>query len=177
MNITDIAIVIGICLYMLLGFRDGFFKKIFGILGFWGGFIFAILYMDSVSEVIESWFDFSTEVSLVLAFFVILLFVVVIVNLLYRWFGASASENIQIRSRIAGALLGAGQGLVGISLVLVMLSIFDVPSEDDKKGSALYKNTIKIAPLVFDYSTQWIPESRQFVDVLRLKIERFSVPR
>jgi membrane protein required for colicin V production len=177
MTTTDIGIIIGIILYMLLGFRDGFFKKVFGILGFWGGLILAIKFMSPLSEYLMEWMSFSDDVSLILAFFLIFLFVVVAVNLMYRWFGKSGSENLTVKSRMAGAVLGAAQGLVGISLLLIMLSFFDVPEQADRDSSSLYRNIVKIAPKVFDYSTQWMPESKAFFDVIAEKIERFNPPR
>src|SRR5262249_3453217 len=159
MNSIDIFIIIGISLFVVLGYRDGFFKKVFGLLGFWAGFILAIKFIDPVSSVFVSWFDYSVEVSLVLAFFTIFLVTVVVVNLLFRWFGKSANENIAVRSRIAGALLGGGQGLVAVSLILLMCSMFDVPDAADRRASTLYTGTTHIAPRVFDYSTQWMPSS------------------
>ena len=177
MTTTDILIIFGITLFMALGFRDGLFKKIYGILGFWGGLVIAIKFMSPFSETLGEWFDFSTEVCLVLAFFIIFLLSLVITNLLYRWFGRSASDTMQFRSRIGGALLGGAQGLVAISLILIMFNIFEIPSEEEQKESALYKKTLKIAPAVFDYSTQWMPLSKDFFEVIKSKIDRFSVPR
>ncbi len=177
MVMIDISIVVGIMLFVLLGFRDGFFKKIFGFLGIWGGFILAIKYMNPLSDYAVQWLDFSTEVAVVCSFFAIFLFSVVAVNVIYRWFGRSASDTMNIRNRIAGAFLGCGQGLVTVSIVLIMLSIFDTPAEEDKKSSVLYDKVLRIAPTVFDYSTRWMPTSTAFFDVIKSKIEKFNMPR
>ncbi len=177
MATVDIFIIIGISLYIALGFRDGLSKKIYSILGFWGGLILAIKYMNPFSEVIGQWFDYSTEVCLVLAFFIIFLLVIVVANLLYRWFGRSSGDTIGLRSRIGGALLGGAQGLVAISLLLIMFNIFDVPDEDEQKESLMYKKVLRIAPAVFDYSTQWMPASKDFLEVIKSKIDRFTIPR
>ena len=177
MNSVDILIIVGISLFIVLGYRDGFGKKIFGILGFWLGFILAIKLIDPVSGMFESWFDASVEVSLVLAFFAIFLVTIVLVNLSYRWFGKSANDTLLIKSRIAGAFLGIGQGLVAVSLLLIMFNLFDYPSEQDRRESVLYRKMVRIAPFVFDYSTQWIPSSRQFFEVMKSKIEKFNIPR
>jgi uncharacterized membrane protein required for colicin V production len=177
MNSIDIFIIIGISLFIVLGYRDGFFKKVFGILGFWAGFILAIKFIDPVSSLISEWMGYSVEVSLVFAFFVIFVATVVVVNLLYRWFGKSTNENLTVRSRVAGAVLGAGEGLVAVSLVLLMFTMFDMPSDDDRRQSVLYTKMTHIAPRVFDYSTQWIPSSQQFFDVMRSKVQKFGLPR
>src|SRR5689334_7675016 len=138
MSGIDLLIIFGIVLYMALGFRDGLFKKIYGILGFWGGLILAIKFMNPFSEIVAQWFDFSAEVCLVLAFFIIFLLSIVAANLLYRWFGQSTSDTLQFKTRISGAILGGAQGLVAVSLILVMFNIFDMPDQDEQKDSALY---------------------------------------
>ncbi len=176
MTMIDMLIIFGITLFVALGFRDGLFKKMYSLLGFWGGLILAIKFMSPFSEVIAAGFDFSTEVCLILAFFIIFLAAVVITNLIYRWFGQSATDTIPILSRIAGAFLGGFQGLVAISLVLIMFNILDVPSEDEQKEAVLYKKTMRIAPKVFDYSTQWIPSTKSFYEEIKAKIDRFNVP-
>lgn len=176
MNSLDIFVIIGIALFFVLGFRDGFSKKIFGFCGIWGGLIASIKLLDPVCEVLRQWLDFSPEVSVVVAFFVIFFICVLGVNILYRWFGKSASDTISIRMRIFGGILGLGQGVVTVSLILLMLSLFDSPSDEDKKSSVLYKKTIGIAPFVFDYSTRWLPSSKAFFDEIKAKIETFNVP-
>lgn len=177
MTPVDYFIIFGVASSMALGFRDGFFKKLYGILAFWGGLILAVKFMDPFSETILEWFDFSMEVCMILAFFIIFLLTVVAGNLLYRWFGSGSSEMLQIRTRVAGALLGGGQGLVAISLLLIMFNLLEIPSEEEQKESTLYKETIRVAPTVFDYSTQWMPSSQQFFEVIKSKIERFNIPR
>ncbi|HTK83344.1 MAG TPA: CvpA family protein [Bacteroidota bacterium] len=177
MSGIDLLIIFGIVLYMALGFRDGVFKKIYGILGFWGGLILAIKFMNPFSETVAQWFDFSTEVCLVLAFFIIFLLSIVAANLLYRWFGQSTSDTLQFKTRISGAILGGAQGLVAVSLILVMFNIFDMPDQDEQKDSALYTKTLRVAPAVFNYSTQWMTGSKDFFEVIKAKLERFTIPR
>ena len=177
MTMTDICTIVGLSLFVLLGFRDGFFKKIFGIFGIWGGLILAIKYMNPLSDNLTPWLDFSNEVAVVLAFSVIFLFSVIAVNVIYRSFGRSSSDTLDIRTRIAGAVLGFGQGLVTVSLVLIMLSIFETPGEDERKSSFIYDKMLKVAPAVFDVSTRWMSTRTTFLDVVRSKIETFTLPR
>ncbi len=175
--ITDILIVLGIVLFVILGFRDGLFKKIFSILGFLGGLVCATKFMGPLASYIEGWLNFSEESSLILAFFLIFMFFVVAVNLFYRWFGATGGETLKVWSRLAGGILGAAQGAVAVSLVLLMFSIFEVPDEESRKDSALYQDTVQIAPRVFDYTTKWMPTSKKFFEELKGKIGTFKIPR
>jgi len=173
----DIYIIIGIALFVVLGFRDGLSKKIFGFLGIWGGLILSIKFVGPVSDELAQILSLDTDTAVVVAFFAMFILCVVITNIIYRWFGSSGNDTLNIRNRIAGSVLGGGQGLITVSIILIMLSIFDTPSEDDKKSSLLYAKTAHIAPLVFDFSTKWMPTSTAFNDVIKSRIEKFTIPR
>ena len=172
MNTIDVVILLCIVFYVVLGFRDGFLRKLFGILGFLGGLILATKFMAPLSDYVKSWLDFSDEASLIIAFFCIFMCTIIIINLFYKWFGQSGSESLKIWSRIAGALLGAAQGIVMASLVLVMVRMVGLPSADDKEESMFYADTYPVAPHIFDYSTRWMPDSKKFFEEVKTKIAK-----
>jgi uncharacterized membrane protein required for colicin V production len=174
-DVTDILIGVGIFLFAALGFRDGFMRKIFGILGFWGGLIFATKFMNPLGEFFNHMIGLSSEIALILSFCVIFLAITLFVNLVYRWTGDTTRGTLPISSRFAGAILGAGQGVVAVSLILLMLNIFDVPAPESRKDSTLYHTSIKVAPAVFNYSTKWMPRSRAFIDEVKVTLQTFSI--
>ncbi len=174
MNVTDILVLLGLAAYMLLGFRDGFLKKVFAILGLWGGLVIATKYMVPLGDQYTAWFGFGDELSDILAFASLFLAVSVVVNLFYRWVGKTDTESLKFVSRIAGAILGLAQGAVAISLLLLMFNVFDLPSTDSQNESMLYHDTINIAPAVFDYSTQWIPDSKAFFEEVEGKLQKLK---
>jgi membrane protein required for colicin V production len=171
MAITDICIVVGIILFALLGFRDGFFRKLFGILGLIVGLIVATKYMSGLGENIMHWLDFPSDVSYVLAFSFLFMAAMVIMNLVFRWFGRSSRETLSIRSRFIGAILGLAQGTVVVSLLLIMFNIFDIPSKEDKEEAVLYGPVTAIAPAVFNYTTSWMPSSKNFFEQIKSQFE------
>ena len=173
MNYLDILILVGIALSVLLGIRDGFFKKIFGILSFIGGLILATKFMGEGSSYIKGWLGFSNDTSSILAFFILFIAVVAIVNLFYRWIGPSGSDTMKLWSRVGGGLLGIGQGLVAVSLILLMLDAFEFTSDEEKNSSMFYPQVYSIAPAVFDYVTDWMPQSKKFFEEIKEKIEKF----
>jgi membrane protein required for colicin V production len=177
MNFVDILILIGLLLYMIMGYRDGFQKKIFGIIGFWGGLILGTKLMDPVGTEIGGWFSMDEDLAFVLAFFCLFVLFAIIMNFSYRWFGKTGSGTLSTVSRIGGALLGAVQGLVALSLILIMFNIFNVPSEETQNESLLYTETLQIAPDIFDYSTSWIPDSKIFFDELKGKLKHINFAR
>ncbi len=171
MAITDICILVGIALFALLGFRDGFFRKLFGIMGLIIGLLAATRFMGDLGENIVRWLDFSPDVSYVLAFSFLFMFSMVIVNILYRWFGRSSRETLSMRSRFVGAILGIGQGLVSVSLLLIMFGIFDIPASDERDSAVFYEPIRDIAPTVYNYTTSWLPESKDFFELVKTKFE------
>lgn len=175
MQLLDILIAIGVLAFAGLGFRDGFFKKIFAVVGFLLGLILATKFMGAFAEILESSLGFSNDISNILAFAGIFGGVVILENLSYRWFGQSGSGTLPIWSRFAGAFIGAAQGLVVVSLFLIMLSVFNMPEEETIKDSGFYEPVVRVAPRVFDMSTSWIPESKKFFEELKSKFENFNI--
>jgi uncharacterized membrane protein required for colicin V production len=176
MSTTDILILVGILAFIILGIRDGFLRKTFGILGFIIGLICAARFMTSVSDLLAEWLGFGAETALVLAFFAIFVAIVVAVNLFYRWFGQSKSEAIKIVSRISGGVLGAIQGVVAVSIILVMFSLFDMPTQEEKQESLFYDDIVYVAPRIFDMTTQLFPDSKNFFDLIKDKIGKVNHP-
>jgi membrane protein required for colicin V production len=171
MAITDICIVVGVALFALLGFRDGFFRKLFGILGLILGLILATKFMSGLGENIIRWLDFPKDVSYVLAFSFLYMFTMVCVNILFRWFGRSSRETLSMRSRFIGGALGLAQGAVVVSLMLLMFNIFDIPAKEDQETAVLYEPVTAIAPAVFDYTTSWMPASKDFLGEIKTQFE------
>jgi uncharacterized membrane protein required for colicin V production len=175
-NTTDILILIGILLYAALGVRDGFFRKLYGIVVFLVALIAATKLMAPFSDFLINSMGFSEATAVILAIFIVFIGVIVIASFLYKWFGKSASGSINIWSRVFGGILGFAQGVVAVSLILVMLGIFDIPSKEDKEGSALYEDVYQVTPNILDYTTRWIPSSKRFLDEIKDIIGQVKIP-
>jgi len=173
----DIYIILGISTFMVIGFRDGFSKKVFGFFGVWSGLIAAIKLLDVTSDLMTQWVSTDPETSVAFAIGLTLLLSVVLVNLSFRWFGQTGDDTLNIKNRIAGAVLGGCQGLIAVSTVLILLGLFDTPGEEDRESSTLYGGMVKLAPFVFDYSTRWMPSSMSFKEELSAKLEKHTTPQ
>jgi membrane protein required for colicin V production len=176
MVLLDLLIILILVATTLLGIKDGFFKKVFGVLGFWLGFVLATKYMGLVAGWLISWLDLESDAAHILGYAVIFTAVVVAVNLGYRWFGQSGKETLSPKSRIAGGVFGFAEGLVLASLLLLAMSIFNEPDDQTKRESAFYYSLITVAPDVFDYSLSWMASGTEFVDEIRSKFGNFKLP-
>ena len=177
MVLIDLLVILILVASTLLGVKDGFFKKVFGVLGFWGGFVLATKYMGLVAGSLISWLDMESDTAHILGYAIIFTAVVVGVNFGYRWFGQTGKETLSPKSRIAGGIFGLGEGLVLASLLLLAMSIFGEPDDQTKRESAFYYSLITVAPDVFDYSLSWLSESAEFADEIKGKFGTYTLPK
>jgi uncharacterized membrane protein required for colicin V production len=173
MNLIDLFIFLAVLLAGVLGYRDGFFRKIFGTLGFLVGLVVATTYMGALGRRLTDWFSFSIEISYILAFFVLFLSVIVLQNVLFRLVGKKEGK-MKIPTRIGGAFLGMAQGLLAASLLLLMLSVIDLPTESARRSSVSYKAVLNIAPRVFDYWLLLSPQSKAFHNELKKDLRKYE---
>ena len=177
MVLIDLLVILTLIAATLLGIKDGFFKKVFGVLGFWTGFVLATKYMGLVAGWLMSWLDLGSDPANIIGYGIIFTVVVVAVNLSYRWFGQTGKETLSPKSRIAGGIFGFTEGLVLASLLFVGMSIFNEPDDATRRDSAFYYPLISFAPDVFDYTTSWMPEQKVFVEELKGKFGKFMLPK
>ena len=172
MNV-DILVVVSVVLFTLLGFKDGFFRKLYGILSFFVGFIVATKLMGPFGKLILGWFEFSPIFSYSVAFLTVLLVVALISSLIYKWLGTKATV-LKTINRIAGALIGAGQGLLVASLILILIKFADMPSEETKRESIFYPTIINLGPKIFDYALSVVPDSESFFKEIEKNLEKYQ---
>ncbi len=170
---VDILILLTVVIFTLFGFKDGFFRKVFSILSFIIGFIAATKFMGKVGKLIMDWFEFSPLFSYLAAFFLILLSVIILFTLIYKWL-STKSTVLKLINRFAGAILGAIQGILIASLVLLVLKFGDIPSEETRNDSLLYKDIINVTPKVFDFFLSAVPESKSFFEEIQKQLEKYK---
>jgi uncharacterized membrane protein required for colicin V production len=178
MSVLDLIILLYVIPFAILGYRDGFFKKSMGVLALLLGLIAATKLMAKAGKWVSKGFHAPPELSNIIAFFLVLALVVIAAKLLYRWIKGRTDQDIpKMFSRIAGAAIGAFEGLVATSLVLILLYVVDQPSLKLRQNSALYRPFIQLAPAVFDYSTMWVPESKAFLDELKDHFVHYNISK
>lgn len=169
----DIIVFCAVLFFVLLGYKDGFFRKVFSILSLIIGFVIATKLMGPFGRLIIEWFEFAPYFSYPFAFFAILIAVMLIVMVFYRWLGSKGTV-LKLINRFGGALLGAAQGLLLISLVLIVLKFVEFPSEETKRDSLMYNHIINITPKVFDFLLTTIPESKTLFEEIEKNLEKYK---
>ncbi|MGD0339372.1 MAG: CvpA family protein [Bacteroidota bacterium] len=173
MSVTDILIIAFLMVSFAVGLRDGLLKKLFAIVGVVLALIVATKYMTWMGEYTIDWFKWEKESAYIISFAFLFLAVVLLTNFFYRWFGGD-SKSYKIWDRFAGGLVGMIEGLIVLSLVLILLTLSDIPSKEDKKESTLYNPVAGFAPALFDHINKIFPKSKKFKEELYNAIERYK---
>ncbi len=174
MNYIDAIYVLVLCGFVSYGFKVGIVKGGAAIVSLVIGLIFATRTMHSLGDTFTKVWGVHAVVGAVLAFvivfFGIILLQIVLIGLLWRPSRASG-----IMSRLGGALFGAVEGALYISLILILLSLYNKPSKGARDHSVLYKSMRGFAPRVFDSANRVFLGSTTFDDELRKTFEKFKV--
>ncbi len=173
MNITDILIIIFILISFVIGIRDGLLKKLFAIIGVILALVMATKYMKEGGHYVQDFFKMESETSFIISFAFIFVIVVVLTNFIYRWFG-NENKGYHLWDRIAGGVVGIAEGAVVLSLVLILMNLFDVPSREEKKTSTFYESVSSVAPAMFDEFNKLFPNTKKFKEELYNAIERYK---
>jgi membrane protein required for colicin V production len=163
LNPIDLIIIITVLVGFILGFKDGFVRKLIGLIGFGLAVVLAILIKDDFGEMVEYAFDIEIYLAQIIAGIAIFFGVILIFTLLKRIVHPFDKVNNLI-NQIVGGVVGIFQLLYFLSAVFLLLNIFDVPGKSVKDSSAFYNITYKIIPVTIDFLTNSTPESKKIIN-------------
>ncbi|RKY94227.1 MAG: CvpA family protein [Ignavibacteriae bacterium] len=163
MNAIDIIIIVGVLIGFILGFKDGFIRKLIGVLGFALVIITAALFAGKLGSIIEAVFDIEFYLAEIIGGVVLFFGVILVFTLLKRIIHPFDRVN-NIINQLVGGAVGIVQILFFLSAILLILNIFDLPDNSVKKSSAFYENTSELLPLTIDYLSNYTPDSKQIIE-------------
>ena len=147
----------------ILGFKDGFIRKLIGILGFISAIVVAALFAGKIGAMIEVAFGIEFYLAEIIGGVVLFFGVILVFTLLKRIIHPFDRVN-NIINQLVGGVVGIVQILFFLSAVLLILNIFDLPDNSVKKSSAFYENTSQLLPLTIDYLSNYTPDSKQIIE-------------
>ncbi|MFA5833083.1 MAG: CvpA family protein [Bacteroidota bacterium] len=160
---TFIDIVIGMILigFMISGFKNGFVKKIVGIICLVVALIAGAKFSTDVNELVFAEIGITGSTGFVLSFILIVLAITFAQSLIYKIMFKEMFDAMW--NKILGIFMGLFEGTIAISITLIVLSIFlGLPSTETRTSSDLYKPIKNFAPMVFDQVNTFLPESKDF---------------
>ena len=163
MNVIDILIIVAVLIGFILGFKDGFIRKLIGVLGFALAIITAAVFAGKIGTMIEVAFGIEFYLAEIIGGVVLFFGVILVFTLLKRIIHPFDRVN-NIINQLVGGAVGIVQILFFLSAVLLILNIFDLPDKSVKKSSAFYENTSQLLPLTIDYLGNYTPDSKQIIE-------------
>ncbi len=146
----------------ILGFKDGFVRKLIGLIGLGLAIYCAVLFSAQLGHMIVNLLDIEFYLSQIIAGIAIFLVVIIVFSIIKRLIHPFDKVNNLI-NQIVGGLVGAIQILFFLSAVLFLLNIFDAPSKNAKKSSIFYQKVYDIIPATIDYLNSYTPKTKEFI--------------
>ena len=163
MNPYDLIIIITVLVGFILGFKDGFVRKLVGLIGFGLAIVLAALLKDDLGKMVEYAFDIEIYLAEIIAGITIFFGIILIFALLKRVIHPFDKVNNLI-NQIVGGVVGILQLLYFLSAVFLLLNIFDIPGKSVKESSAFYNITYKVIPVTIDFLTNYTAEPKKIIN-------------
>lgn len=169
------VILVFVVLLIFLGFRKGFLRKVLGIAGLILGFILAVRFYEPIANLFLKLVDANESLMRIIGF----LFIIAAVYFLAIWiarFMTNINPSLSKIDKMAGALLGFGEGLLITSILLVNLSFINYPNVKIRETSVLYPGVYSIAPYIFDKVISYSPSLKDMYQEYKAKLINKNVP-
>ena len=164
MQLIDILLAIPLLFFIYKGWKKGLVREVATLVGLLAG-IWACVHL---SQQVAEWLNLDSENSILIAFIITFIAVLVLTYLLGRCVeGLLKAAKLSLLNRLAGALLGAVKALCILAVLLNYVVMFDkqetVLKPDMKKSSLLYRPvynvgnrlTASLKQFINDHKEEW----------------------
>lgn len=162
MNFIDLILIVFILIGFVLGFKDGFVRKLIGLIGFAAAIFFSIRFSVAGGKLMESITGIEFYLSRIIAGFLIFLIIMIITSLLKRIIHPFDKVNNLI-NQLLGGFFGTVQIVFFLSAILFLLNIFNLPNKKQIKSSFLYNGIYSVIPLTVKYIDNYAPQSKKII--------------
>jgi len=162
LNLVDALILIGVLVGFILGFKDGFVRKLIGITGFVVAIFCAVYLSGNLGIMIENAFQIEFYLSEIIGGILIFFGIIIIFTIIKRVVHPFDKVNNLI-NQLVGGMVGVIQILYFLSALFLIMNIFNFPGEESRKASVFYDNTFKIIPITIDYLSTYTPQPKQII--------------
>lgn len=158
----DIFLIAAIILGFVLGYKDGFVRKLIGFIGFCAAILLSVKFSTFGGKILNSLFSIETYLSEIIAGVLIFLIVVLIFSVLKRVVHPFDKVNGLI-NQILGGITGVIQIMFFLSALLYLLSIFNFPSKDNPNRSFVYRTVYSIMPSAINILRDYTPDTKKII--------------
>ncbi|RMD51571.1 MAG: CvpA family protein [Ignavibacteria bacterium] len=163
MNFVDYIILGFLLIGFILGYKDGLVRKIIGLLGFIVSIGLAFEFADTAGNFLQPFFnnDFALAKTIggIIIFFVAILIVAILKRVLHP-----VDKVNRFVNQLLGGISGLVQMIFFVSAILILLAIFNFPSEKDRNESVLYSSVHDVIPMTVDLIMGKDSETKSFLN-------------
>jgi membrane protein required for colicin V production len=146
----------------LLGFKDGFVRKLIGIIGFISAVAIAILLSTTVGRFIESALGIEFYLAEIMGGLLLFIVIMIVTTILKRVIHPFDKVNNLI-NQLVGGFIGVVQLLFFISAIFLLLNIFDFPDKKTQNTSILYKYAYGVIPSSINFLKNYTPDTEDVI--------------
>jgi membrane protein required for colicin V production len=162
MNVLDYIVLAMLAIGFILGFKDGFVRKIIGVLGFIIAAFLAIKFAGALGKVIESALGIEFYLAEIIGGVALFLFIVVIFSMIKRVVHPFDKVN-NLVNQIIGGVVGIIQVLFFLSALFLLLNVFNQPSPKVTSKSFFHEKITGIIPSVISLVKIYTPETKKMI--------------
>jgi len=155
-------LVVLILIGFILGFKDGFVRKLIGLIGFALAIFLAITFASNLGRLIESITGIEIYLSEIMAGIIIFLVVIFIFSIIKRFVHPFDKVN-NLVNQVTGGFVGGIQILFFLSAFLIILNIFNTPDKESQNNSFLYDKVYNIIPATIVFLSQYKAEPKKII--------------
>ena len=163
MILLDILILLSIVVGFILGFKDGFIRKLVGLAGFILAVLAAVFFAGKIGKIIESLFGIEYYLAEIIGGLIIFFSIIVIFMFLKRVIHPFDKVN-NLVNQIVGGIVGTIQILYFLSAIFIIVNIFNLPEKQTRQQSLFYKFSYQIIPLTIEYLSNYTPQPRKLIE-------------
>jgi membrane protein required for colicin V production len=166
LNFLDIVIILFLAVTFILGFKDGFVRKLIGTVGFFLSVYLGIKLSGYGGVVLGKLLSVEPEFARVLGGFFIFVLCIIITSIIKRLVHPFDKVNNLI-NRIVGGVVGSLQILIFLSAAFYLMGIFNYPPKETREKSLLYPKVSSVLPKAFELITNVAPTSGKSIETLQ----------
>lgn len=162
MNYIDFILFAGCLIGFILGFKDGFIRKIIGLFGFAVAIVFAVYFAGVLGKNIESVLNIELYLAEIIAGAVIFIVTMAIFSIIKRVVHPFDKVN-NILNQLIGGAFGIVQVLFFASAVFLLLNVFSFPDKKTNRDSLLYNSVYSLIPETIDFIGGQAPQTKKLI--------------
>lgn len=145
MNYIDFIIIALFLVGFILGFKDGFIRKLIGLAGIVIGIFLAVKLSDTAGKLLLPIFNDEPYLAGIIGAILIFVLTIIAASIIKRLVHPHDKVN-KMLNQILGGTAGSIQVVFFLSLVFLLLSAFNYPDEKTSSESLFYKPVYSVVP-------------------------------